>query len=116
MMDVKSFLKANKLKQVDLAKYLGVSDVAVSNVVNGKSSFSDTNMKKLLSNPYGWDTSMLTKAAHVGDNRVTARIAGNSTNISYGSDECAMLREQIRNLERLLEEKERLIGVLLDRK
>ena len=126
MMDVKGFLKANNLKQVDLAKFLGVSDVAISNAVKGKSSFSEENLSKLLKNDKGWDTSMLTNATHVGDNRVTAKVAGNgsvSTNINYGSDECAVLKERIKYLEnslaekeRLIEEKERLIGILLDRK
>lgn len=126
MMDVKGFLKANNLKQVDLAKFLGVSDVAISNAVKGKSSFSEENLSKLLKNDKGWDTSMLTKATHVGDNRVTAKVAGNgsvSTNINYSSDECAVLKERIKYLEqslaekeRLIEEKERLIGVLLERK
>ena len=126
MMDVKGFLKANNLKQVDLAKFLGVSDVAISNAVKGKSSFSEENLSKLLKNDKGWDTSMLTNATHVGDNRVTAKVAGNgsvSTNINYGSDECAVLKERIKYLElslaekeRLIEEKERLIGVLLERK
>jgi transcriptional regulator with XRE-family HTH domain len=126
MMDVKGFLKANNLKQVDLAKFLGVSDVAISNAVKGKSSFSEENLSKLLKNDKGWDTSMLTNATHVGDNRVTAKVAGNgsvSTNINYGSDECAVLKERIKYLEnslaekeRLIEEKERLINVLLDRK
>ena len=125
-MDVKGFLKANNLKQVDLAKFLGVSDVAISNAVKGKSSFSEENLSKLLKNDKGWDTSMLTNATHVGDNRVTAKVAGNgsvSTNINYGSDECAVLKERIKYLElslaekeRLIEEKERLIGVLLERK
>lgn len=126
MMDVKGFLKANNLKQVDLAKFLGVSDVAISNAVKGKSSFSEENLSKLLKNDKGWDTSMLTNATHVGDNRVTAKVAGNgsvSTNINYGSDECTVLKERIKYLEnslaekeRLIEEKERLINVLLDRK
>ena len=125
-MDVKGFLKANNLKQVDLAKFLGVSDVAISNAVKGKSSFSEENLNKLLKNDKGWDTSMLTAATHVGDNRVTAKVAGNgsvSTNINYGSDECTVLKERIKYLEqslaekeRLIEEKERLIGVLLERK
>lgn len=125
-MDVKGFLKANNLKQVDLAKFLGVSDVAISNAVKGKSSFSEENLSKLLKNDKGWDTSMLTNATHVGDNRVTAKVAGNgsvSTNINYGSDECVVLKERIKYLEqslaekeRLIEEKERLIGVLLERK
>lgn len=58
-MEVRDFLKVNKLKQVDLARYLGVTEAAISNVVKGKSCFSNENLIKIMGNPYGWDTSML---------------------------------------------------------
>lgn len=59
-MKVREFLKANSLKQVTLARYLGVTEAAISNVVKGKSEFSDDNLIKLINNPHGWDVSMLT--------------------------------------------------------
>lgn len=61
-MDVRAFLKANNLKQRDLARFLDVTEAAISNVVKGKASFSDENLIKILNNPYGWDTSMLTES------------------------------------------------------
>lgn len=58
-MEVRAFLKANGLKQRDLAYYLGVTEAAISNVVKGKSDFSHENLIKILNNPHNWDTSML---------------------------------------------------------
>lgn len=58
-MEVRDFLKVNRLRQVELARYLGVTEAAVSNVVKGKSCFSDENLIKIKKNPYGWDVSML---------------------------------------------------------
>ena len=61
-MKVREFLKANNLKQRELAHYLGVTEAAISNVVKGKSYFSDENLIKILNNSYGWNTSMLTES------------------------------------------------------
>ena len=61
-MRVRDFLKANDLKQRELATYLEITEAAVSNVVKGKSDFSKENLIKILNNPYGWDTSMLTES------------------------------------------------------
>lgn len=126
MIDLKEFRKRNNLTQVELAKYLGVLQGFVSQIESGNSKLPEDKLKMLLENPNGWDTTLLTAATHVGDNRVTAKVAGNgsvSTNINYGSDECTVLKERIKYLEqslaekeRLIEEKERLIGVLLERK
>jgi transcriptional regulator with XRE-family HTH domain len=58
-MNVRDFLKANSLKQVALARYLGITEAAISNVVKEKSEFSKENLIKIMNNPYGWDTSML---------------------------------------------------------
>lgn len=60
-MKVREFLKANTLKQRELANYLGVTEAAISNVVKGKSCFSEENLIKILKNPHGWDVSMLTE-------------------------------------------------------
>lgn len=59
-MRVREFLKANNLKQRELAYYLGVTEAAISNVAKGKSYFSEENLIKILNNPHGWDISMLT--------------------------------------------------------
>lgn len=60
-MRVRDFLKANNLKQRELAGFLGVTEAAISNVVKGKSDFSKENLIKILDNPHGWDVSMLTE-------------------------------------------------------
>lgn len=125
MIDLKGFRKRNGLTQSELGTFLGIKKSYISLIETGSKPLSSDKISKLLSNPYGWDTSML-NATHVGDNNVTAKVAGNgsvSTNINYGSDECDVLKERIKYLEqslaekeRLIEEKERLINVLLDRK
>lgn len=61
-MKVRDFLKVNGLKQVEIARYLGVTEAAISNVAKGKSEFSEENLIKILNNPYGWDVSMLTES------------------------------------------------------
>lgn len=61
-MRVRDFLKANGLKQRELATYLEITEAAVSNVVKGKSDFSKENLIKILNNPHGWDTSMLSES------------------------------------------------------
>jgi transcriptional regulator with XRE-family HTH domain len=58
-MEVRAFLKANGLKQRELAHYLGVTEAAISNVVKGKSDFAEENLIKILNNPHGWEVSML---------------------------------------------------------
>ena len=58
-MKVREFLKVNSLKQVELARYLSVTEAAISNVVKGKSEFSEENLIKIRNNPHGWDVSML---------------------------------------------------------
>ena len=58
-MRVREFLKANGLKQRELASYLGITEAAVSNAVKGKSEFSKENLIKITNNSHGWDTSML---------------------------------------------------------
>ena len=47
-MRVRDFLKANGLKQRELATYLEITEAAVSNAVKGKSDFSKENLIKIL--------------------------------------------------------------------
>lgn len=56
---LKEFLYRNRLKQVDLVNYLGITKGFMSLVLSGKKSLSEENKGKLLDNPYGWDVSML---------------------------------------------------------
>lgn len=59
--DFKRFIFENKIKQSFLAKYLDVTEGYISNVAGGRKELSKENLGKVLNNPYGWDTSMLTQ-------------------------------------------------------
>ena len=98
-MKVADFLKVNKLKQVTLARYLSVTESAISNVVKGKSEFSKENLIKIVNNPHGWDVSMLTESP-----------------VSLPDPEPAPVSDiaMMNRLLQLLEEKERSHAALLE--
>lgn len=117
-MDIKDFLYKNKLKQVELAKYLGVTEAFISRMVKGMGNPSKENLTKILNNPYGWDTSMLINGSiyagnnnagdvnvQIGQNRASgyAHAAGDSSmKIAVLEKENEMLREQIEFLKTLI--------------
>ena len=113
-MDIKEFLYRNKLKQVDLAKYLGVTEAFISRMVKGVGNPSKENLTKILNNPHGWDTSMLINGGiYAGNNNagdVNVQIgqnrAGNRpkdgdavTQMAVLEKENEMLREQLKDKE-----------------
>lgn len=113
-MDIKEFLYRNKLKQVDLAKYLGVTEAFISRMVKGLVKPSKENLTKILNNPHGWDTSMLIDGGiYAGNNKagdVNVQIgqnrAGNRpkdgdavTQMAVLEKENEMLREQLKDKE-----------------
>ena len=51
-MNFKEFLYKNKLKQVDIAKYLNITEASVSRFAKGIANPSKENLCKLLDNPY----------------------------------------------------------------
>lgn len=55
-MNFKEFLYKNKLKQVDIAKYLNITEASVSRFAKGIANLSKENLCKLLDNPYSWHT------------------------------------------------------------
>ena len=57
--NIKEFIFRNNLKQVELAKYLDVTVPTMSKYVSGKYKLPYNQIKKLIDNPNGWDTSML---------------------------------------------------------
>ena len=105
-MNIKGFLKANGLRQVDLAKYLGISDSAVSVMSQEKSNPSGENLNKILNNDQGWDTSMLFEP--VESISVRASGAAKTRVYSPGNDgtgkEVELLTEQVKFLTAALEE------------
>lgn len=94
---LKEFLKVNHLRQIDLAEYLGVSRSYMSQAVSGWARLSQDKLLQIIENDK-WDTSMFDKQEEPP--RTTA-------------PEILILRERIKYLEQLLEEKERLINILL---
>lgn len=59
MKDFKGFIFYNNINQKDVIEYLGVSKGYMSLVISGKKKLSEENFRKLIENPFGWDTSML---------------------------------------------------------
>ncbi len=113
-MDIKEFLYRNKLKQVDLAKYLGVTEAFISRMVKGVGNPSKENLTKILNNPHGWDTSMLINGGiYAGNNnagdvnvQIDQNRAGNrpkdgdaATQMAVLEKENEMLREQLKDKE-----------------
>ena len=60
MVDFKAFRKANHLTQIDLADYLGVGQGFISQIEKGDRPMPKESISKILANPYGWDTTLLT--------------------------------------------------------
>jgi len=59
MANIKQFIEDNGLKQVDLAKFLGITEASVSKMVKGYTNPSKENLQKILDNDRGWDTTSL---------------------------------------------------------
>jgi len=67
MVNIKQFLTDNSLKQVELARFLGITEASVSKMAKGYTSPSKENLQKILDNDKGWDTdSLLHKAGRNG--------------------------------------------------
>lgn len=114
-MDFLRFLETNNLKQVEVADYLGVSKSAISNIVLSKSKPSKENLQKLINNPFGWDTTMLTgeKGINVHTEGDRSSVNINSHNTTNGVDgELLTLREKIASLSAQLEVKNEQIADL----
>ena len=122
MIDIKQFRKRNKLKQEELAEYLGVTRAFISMVETGASKLPTEKLNLLVSNPHGWDTSMLINGSiYAGNNNagdVNVQIGQNlasgdshaprdpSTKIAVLEKENEMLREQIEFMKTLIKMKE----------
>lgn len=114
MIDLQKFREVNKLKQKYVAAFLKVSAQFVSQVENGKRKLPLNLLSKLLNNDKGWDTCML-----VENNGVIQKIGDCSNNNTYvagmAEAELAKLKQKIELLEKLLEEKERTIQILMNK-
>ena len=59
MANIKQFLIDNDLKQVELARFLGITEASVSKMAKGMTNPSNANLQKILDNDRGWDTASL---------------------------------------------------------
>lgn len=59
MVNIKQFIEDNGLKQVDLARFLGITEASVSKMVKGYTNPSKENLQRILDNDRGWDTTSL---------------------------------------------------------
>ena len=102
MSRIKEFLKENGIKQKELAAYLGVTEPSVSRMVNGVNNPSEDNLRKIMENPYGWDTSMLQDGMTMS---ASAHGIANTASIKIGGNEEAY-KIKIEHLESLLKQSE----------
>lgn len=61
MTPISQFLRDNGLKQVQLARYLGITEASVSKLANGISRPSQQTLNKILGNDQGWNTAALSQ-------------------------------------------------------
>lgn len=104
--DLKEFRIVNNLTQTELGDYLGVLKGFISKIENEKEKLPEPKFRKLLENPFGWDTSMLTKPEVATEVKPVAE----SSLVGYlerkVTDQDALIRElyqQIGALEKELE-------------
>lgn len=118
--DLKEFRIVNNLTQSALGDYLGVQKGFISKIENGKDKLPELKFRKLLNNPYGWDTTMLTQSevsqTSNGDN--TIQVSGNNVDMrninqsKSSNDDARRIKELEDRIEELLEDKKRLQGVI----
>lgn len=113
MVGLKAFRISNKLNQAELGEFLGIKKSFISKIENGKERLPAEKFQKLLHNNKGWDTSLLMESGtiiqKIGDH------SENNTQIA-GDAELAVCQQKVQYLERILEEKERMIQILLEKK
>lgn len=98
-----NFLRANNLRQIEVARYLGISKPFMSQLTSGRSKLPAAHIEKLKANEHGWKTEML-------DESLVVKQADPL------HSELAVLRARVELLERLLEEKERTIQIMMGKK
>lgn len=113
--DLKAFRKVNNLTQDKLGEYLGIKKSFISQVESGKCPLPQEKFNKLLINPYGWDTSMLTTESE------NAPYDPNIENLlsvyqkMYGSEDNSLigyLQKKVSDQEVLIRELYQQIGML----
>lgn len=87
--DFQLFIKSNKLKQKQVADYLGTSAQYINQVVNGRCTLSDDKLEMLAQS--GWDVSMLNIPAYIKTPAATMSPIGDDW---VAPDDTAAIRSQ----------------------
>ena len=106
--DLKEFRIVNNLTQTELGDYLGVLKGFISKIENGKDKLPEPRFRKLISNPYGWDVSMLTQSE---DSTLEKPVAEDAL-IAELRAQIEKLEAKVDNLNQELGEKNALIKLM----
>lgn len=119
------YLIANRLvyNATDLAKILSKQKSYISELLSGKRKLSERFIHEfceqfpMISGLWllTGEGEMLVDGAYVINQRIGNGSNNNTQVVEAGGDEVSMLKEQIKLLERLLEEKERTIQILMNK-
>lgn len=104
--DLKEFRIVNNLTQTELGDYLGVQKGFISKIENGKDKLPEPKYRKIIGNPFGWDTTMLTRLevsqSSTGDN--TIQVTGNNVDMRNISQSLAKDEKKVAELEKRVAE------------
>ena len=111
--DLKAFRKINKLTQIDIANYLGVSRPFVCRIESGQNKLPEDKLIKLINNDQGWIIPSEPTQVIIGNSGVSLNMAAGSKinnspidNRHYYSDPPDVLRAQIELLDERIKEKD----------
>lgn len=101
MIDLKAFRKENKLKQTEVADFLGVSFGFISQIERGERKLPEAFADRLLQNDRGWVTDGI---AQMGDNAIAKVEEGGmlAAIVAKIDAQNARFEEQNRQIDRLL--------------
>lgn len=114
---LQAFIKQNRLKQKDIADYLGVSPPFITQIIQGTRCLPEDKVALLLSNNK-WDTSMLIPSQSVGDisnsNVSGVNVSGNDIHINPNAYDTLLeiVRSNQKTTEKFQEQMDRLISVI----
>lgn len=94
---IKTFRKCNKMSQVALAEYLEVTQGFISQMEKEMCPIPDWVISKILDNPNGWDTSMLTQSRDE-----VSEVVENKTEVNITDRLLAIIEDQKRDTQMLL--------------
>ena len=106
--DLKAFRKANNLTQDKLGEYLGIKKSFVSTIESGKDPMPKDKLSKLLNNPFGWDTSMLSNA----ESSMSGSPLAESALVAELRAQIERLEAKVDNLNQELGEKNALLKLM----